>query len=332
MHDINSTRLETSQGYNTYGEYQESEAYEGEAGFEMPITETEEEALAAELLSVSSEEEMDQFLGGLFRKIKRGLSGAARFLNQNAGPLAGALKGLAGKALPFVGGALGTAIPIPGVGTALGSALGQAASNFLQSETESLEFDEQETEMARRYVRLASQAIRQASRIPPRGNPYRAANFALRTALRRLRAAGGGGFRPRPMYVGYGPYSPYPVSEPCPPCPVCPTCAQVLPTPDTSQQPQQPLPTTDTSPQVGAGGGAATSAAAGGEPPSSEFAFEDTGEFGGVGEGEEEGEADGEGESEYYETDNEFLAAPGTGAGRSGRWVRRGRKIILHGL
>jgi hypothetical protein len=116
MHDIDSTRLETSQEYNTYGEFQESEAYdrESEASFEMPMTEAEEEALTAELLGVNSEMEMDQFLGDLFRKIKRGLGGAAKFLSQNAGPLSGALKDLAGKALPFLGGALGTAIPIPG--------------------------------------------------------------------------------------------------------------------------------------------------------------------------------------------------------------------------
>jgi hypothetical protein len=328
MHDIDSTRLETSQEYNTYGEYgeyEESEAYdrEGEATFEMPITEAEEEALTAELLGVGSEAEMDQFLGGLFRKIKRGLGGAARFLNQNAGPLTAALKDLAGKALPSLGGALGTAIPIPGVGTALGTAVGQAASNFLQSETESLEAEEQEYETAKRYVQLASQAIRQASRIPPRGYPYRAANFALRNALRRLRGADG--FRPRPIYARYSPYAPYAVSEPCPPCPVCPTCEQPVPASDI---PQQSLATGPTPSQAGAGGDAAVSGADGGKSPSSEFAFEDTGEseFGGS------AEAGGEAEGEYYETDHEFIAASGEDRGRSGRWVRRGRKIILYGL
>jgi len=317
MHDINSTRLETN---GEYGEYQESEAYdrESETSFEMPTNEAEEEALTAELLGVSNEAEMDQFLGGLFRKIKQGLGGATKFLSQNAGPLAGALKGLAGKALPFLGGALGTAIPIPGLGTALGAAVGQAASNFLQSETEGMEVGEQEFQRARRYVQLASQAIRQASRIPPRGNPYAAANFALRNALRRLR--GVGPYRARPVYSGYNPYAAYPVSEPCPPCPICPTCAQAIP--DTSQQ---SLPTAQASPQVGA---AATTGMSGGEPPSSEYQSEYTGEweFGGM------GETEGEGEGEYYETDNEFLAAPGAGYSRGGRWVRRGRKIILYGL
>jgi hypothetical protein len=62
MHDIDSTRLETSPDYNEYLEYQELNG-QGEDSFEMPMTEAEEEALAAELLGVSNELEMDQFLG-----------------------------------------------------------------------------------------------------------------------------------------------------------------------------------------------------------------------------------------------------------------------------
>jgi hypothetical protein len=53
-----------------------------------------------------------------------------------------------------------------------------------------------------------------------------------------------------------------------------------------------------------------------------EFEFEDTGEF----------EDAGQGEGEYYETDNEAPAAPTPNSGRGGRWVRRGRKIVLYGL
>src|SRR5262249_8793254 len=163
-----------------------------------------------------------------------------------------------------------------------------------------------------------SQAIRQASRIPPRGNPYAAANFALRNALRRLRSAGPyrprpryvgyspyASYRPRPRYVGYGPYPSYLSPEPCPPCPVCPTCAQAIHTPDTSQQ---PLPTAHTSPEAAGGGTASTSSAGGDARPSSEFQFEEEfgggelpsgefQEFGGVGETERGGEG------EYYETE-----------------------------
>ncbi|HYT59792.1 MAG TPA: hypothetical protein VEL06_06460 [Haliangiales bacterium] len=325
MHDIDSTRLETSQDHNEFEEYQEFESHNGPGELEMPMTEAEEEALAAELLGVSSELEMDQFLGGLFRKIKRGLGGAAKFLNQNAGPLAGALKGLAGKALPFLGGALGTAIPIPGVGTALGSALGRAASNLLQSELENLELEEQEFEMARRYVQLASQAMRQAARIPPRANPAAAINFALRNALQRMR--GTGGFRPQPIYVRYRPCAPCPPPEPCPACPAC----------------AQPLPAGDSSPPAGNGDSGTAPTGDTGRSASGEFEFEEgeferEGEFEGerefedTGEFEDAGEHEGEGEREYYETDNELFGASGTGGGRGGRWVRRGRKIVLYGL
>ena len=94
------------------------------------MTEAEEEALAAELLGVSSELQMDQFLGGLFRKIKRGLGGAAKFLAENAGPLSGVERNRRKGA--SISRRCRTAIPIPGVG----SALGNAASNMLQSELE----------------------------------------------------------------------------------------------------------------------------------------------------------------------------------------------------
>jgi uncharacterized protein (DUF697 family) len=55
-----------------------------------------------------------------------------------AKPLGGVLKGVAKKALPFVGGALGSIIPIPGVGTAVGTAVGSAASKLLEAELEGL--------------------------------------------------------------------------------------------------------------------------------------------------------------------------------------------------
>jgi len=333
MHDIDSTRLEASPDYHESQDFQEfagDAGAQGEETFEMPMTEAEEEALAAELLGVSSEDEMDQFLGGLFRKLKRHLGGAAKFLAQNAGPLAGALKGIAAKALPSLGGALGTLIPIPGVGTALGAALGKAASNLLQSEMDNLEGEDQEFGMARRYVRLASQAIRQAARIRGRGNPSAVVNFALRNAFRRLR--GRGGFWPRPVYLRYRPYAPCPPPEPCP---TCPTCSQALPAADSP-------PADGSHEPAGAQPGPNTAAGAG---ASAEFGFEDAREFDGASELDgasefngagEFGDA-GQGEGEFYETDNEapndeaFTFPVPTGR-RGGRWIRRGRKIILYGL
>ncbi|MRV74713.1 hypothetical protein GJ700_23660 [Duganella sp. FT92W] len=133
-----------------------SEGFPGE--FESPFSEQEETELAMELLSVSSEAELEQFLGNVFKKAWQGIKKVAK-------PLGGALKGIAKAALPMVGGALGSFIPIPGVGTALGSALGGAISKALEvemNEMGELAQEDREFETARRVVRIAGTAARLA--------------------------------------------------------------------------------------------------------------------------------------------------------------------------
>lgn len=132
---------------------QQGETPAGQAG---PFSEAEETELAMELLSVSSEAELDQFLGKMFKGVWKGIKKVAK-------PLGGVLKAVAKKALPFVGGALGSFIPIPGVGTALGSALGGALSKALEVEFEGMEYEQQELEMARRFVRIAGSAAQLAA-------------------------------------------------------------------------------------------------------------------------------------------------------------------------
>jgi hypothetical protein len=139
-----------------------------------PFSEGEENELAMELLSVASEEELDQFLG----KLITGVGKIAR-------PLGGALKGLAKTALPFVGGALGSFIPIPGVGTAVGSALGGAVSKALEAELAGLQLEEQEYEMARRFVRIAGAAAEEAARSPASPDPQAAVRSAVVNAARK---------------------------------------------------------------------------------------------------------------------------------------------------
>jgi phage tail tape-measure protein len=95
------------------------------------------------------------------------------------------LKSVAKKALPFVGGALGSFIPIPGVGTALGSALGGALSKALELEYGELEQEDAEFEMARRFVRIASAAAQQAASAPPSADAMTTVNQALVVAARR---------------------------------------------------------------------------------------------------------------------------------------------------
>src|SRR5262249_17289427 len=131
VHDIDRTQLEAAGEIYETGPY-ESPAYGEVAETGSPFSEAEETELAYELLGVSSEEELDQFLGKLFKGVVRGIGKVASFAGKALRPLGGILKGIAKKALPFVGGALGSLIPIPGVGTAVGSALGGALSKALE--------------------------------------------------------------------------------------------------------------------------------------------------------------------------------------------------------
>jgi uncharacterized protein (DUF697 family) len=159
----------------------EEESEMPDADLESPFSEEEEMALAAELFEITDEQELDLFLGKLFKKAWRGIKKVGGKVLR---PLGGVLKGIAKKALPFVGGALGSFIPIPGVGTALGTALGGALSRSFEMEFEGMSPDQQEFEMARRFVKVAGAAARQAAIAPPTVNPLAAAKSAVLSALR----------------------------------------------------------------------------------------------------------------------------------------------------
>lgn len=141
----------------------------------LPFSAAREQELAMELLSVSSEAEMEQFLGSVFSSVWKGVK-------KVAAPLGGVLKAVAKQALPYVGGALGSLIPIPGVGTALGRAVGSAVSQALEMEFEGLAAQQQEFESARRFVRLAGTAAQLAGQGD--GSP-RAVRAAVLVAARR---------------------------------------------------------------------------------------------------------------------------------------------------
>jgi hypothetical protein len=173
-----------------FGEMGEGEQFLGDIlgpvmGGEVssPLNEAQEIELASELLGVTSEQELEQFLGGLFNKVARGVS---NFAKSSAGrALGGVLKGIAKKALPMVGGALGSMVA-PGIGTALGSKLGSMASGLFEFEFEALPAEQAELEVARRYVRLASTAARQLATARPRAGlvPLRIARAAVARAAR----------------------------------------------------------------------------------------------------------------------------------------------------
>ena len=131
--------------------------------YQMPFSEMDETALAMELLSVASEEELEQFLGGLFKKAWSGIKKVGSVVAKVAKPLGGVLKGIAKTALPFVGSALGSMIPIPGVGTMIGRAAGSALASALEMEAEGMDPEQAEFEMARRFVRIAGSAAQGAA-------------------------------------------------------------------------------------------------------------------------------------------------------------------------
>ncbi len=165
------------EGEGEYGEYGE---YEGEQGGAAGLlTEAQEIELASELLEVSNEAELEQFLGGLISKIGKAAGGLIKSPVGQA--LGGMLKGVVKQALPMVGGALGSMIA-PGVGTALGSQLGSAASGMFELELESMPQEAAEFEVAKQLVGLTTTAASHAAHAPADANPRAVAHDALAQA------------------------------------------------------------------------------------------------------------------------------------------------------
>jgi hypothetical protein len=193
MHNIDRTVGETGFEFgNEFG--QESfefgnETFEfGNETFEFgnesgEMHEALEMELATELLSVGNEAELEQFLGGLFKKVA---SGVSNFAKSSAGKaLGGMLKSVAKKALPIAGAALGNLV-VPGVGGAIGGKLAGMAGKAFGLELEGLSPEDREFEVARAYVRFASDAARRTARSPQLSyQPQQAARSAMIESARR---------------------------------------------------------------------------------------------------------------------------------------------------
>jgi hypothetical protein len=164
--------------YETAGEFEGQ--FEGEFGQgESPFGEAEEMELAAELLSVQNEAELDMFFGKLFKK-------AGSFLKSSAGrALGGALKGIAKKALPILGGAAGNFL-LPGVGGAIGSKLASTAGSMLGLELEGLSYEDQEFEVAKQLVRLGGESASNLAQTAQSAPPVQAAQAALSAAAQKF--------------------------------------------------------------------------------------------------------------------------------------------------
>lgn len=160
-------------------EFDESEwGGEGEVFTEADLTE-----LAGELLGVASEAELDQFLGKLIKRVGRSVGRVVRSPIGRA--LGGFLKGVAKRALPLAGSALGAYFGGP-LGAQIGGGLASAAGGALGLEAEAVNAEDQEFVGAKQFVRLGGQAIKSALTAPANVNPSAAAQQAVLAAAARL--------------------------------------------------------------------------------------------------------------------------------------------------
>jgi hypothetical protein len=205
MHDIDRTTMEYGQEMSSF-EGEQFEFGQGEWGGEMGMNEQQEAEFANELLNVTNEGELDRFLGDFIRKVGSVAGKAIRSpIGQAVG---GVLKGVAKKALPLAGGALGAYVGGP-LGAKIGSGLASAAGSALGLEGE-FTGEDREYEGARQFVRLAADTVNRASRATS-GDPRAIAQNAATAAARQhapgllnrgaiggacVNAPQGGGFAP----------------------------------------------------------------------------------------------------------------------------------------
>jgi hypothetical protein len=123
------------------------------------FSEHEEMELAAQLLEVNNEEELDRFLGDL---IKRAGSAVGKFVKSPVGQaIGGVLKTVAKKALPIAGGALGAWVGGP-LGAKIGSGLASMAGQALGLELEGLSQEDREFEATKQFIRFAGETAKNA--------------------------------------------------------------------------------------------------------------------------------------------------------------------------
>lgn len=197
----------------------QGESYEAHGELEGELNETYEMELAHQALEISNELELNQFLGGLLKKVGGAVSGFAK--SPVGRGVFGALKSVGKQVLPMAAGALGTAVGGP-LGGLVGGKLGALASNLFELELEGLSPEDQEFETARAYVRFANSAAQRAAALQRQGPPAAVVRKALAGAamqhapglLRPRNADGtfrstrsaGSGRRPgaHPQAIGFG--------------------------------------------------------------------------------------------------------------------------------
>jgi hypothetical protein len=182
MHDLDRTFMESEVG----GELEAGEAFEFASEYEGSgvLGEAEVQEMAAELLSVSNEQELNQFIGDLIKNAGRAIGSVVQSPVGQA--LGGVLKSVAQKALPIAGAALGNLI-VPGVGGAIGGKLASTAGSLFGLELEGLTQEDGEFEVAKQFVRLSTDATNHAVQATQQGQaPQQAVKEAVAQAAQKF--------------------------------------------------------------------------------------------------------------------------------------------------
>lgn len=175
MHDLDRTQNMFEGNYEMGYEFEGGEGefeFQGEGLFSGEFegfNEVQEMELAAELLEITNEYELDHFLGKLINSAKKAGAGALKSSGVGS-KLGGFLKGAAKMALP----ALGNMIA-PGIGGVVASKLG----GMFGLELEGLSPQDQEFEAARAFVKFAGEAAKNAANASPMGSPQQIAKNAI---------------------------------------------------------------------------------------------------------------------------------------------------------
>lgn len=160
--------------YSPQNEFASEMDLEGESGSGV-FSESEEMELAAELLELNNEAELEQFLGDFIKKAANAVGSVVRSPIGQA--IGGVLKSVAKKALPIAGGALGGFVGGP-LGATIGSGLANMAGNALGLELEGLSNEDREFEATRQFVRFAGDTVKNALQAGPNADPLTTAQKA----------------------------------------------------------------------------------------------------------------------------------------------------------
>jgi hypothetical protein len=161
----------------------ESEQFEfGHSEWGEIFNESELMELTAELMEITNEAELDRFLGNLIKSAGRAIGTVVKSPVFKA--VGGVLKGVAKKALPIAGGALGAYFGGP-LGAKIGSGLASAAGNALGLELESLSQEDREFEGGKQFVRFAADTVKNAVSAPVSADPRSVAKAAATSAAQK---------------------------------------------------------------------------------------------------------------------------------------------------